>query len=41
MINQSKIRWALSTLKPFKSVGTDAIVLAFLPQRAEHIAPHL
>jgi hypothetical protein len=30
VINQSKIRWALSTFKPFKSVGTDGIVPALL-----------
>jgi hypothetical protein len=41
MINQSSIRWALSTLKPFKSVGTDRIVPALLQQGAEHIVPHL
>jgi hypothetical protein len=28
VINQSKIRWVLSTFKPFKSAGTDGIVPA-------------
>jgi hypothetical protein len=41
MINQSSIRWALSTLKPFKSAGTDRIVSALLQQGAEHIVPHM
>jgi hypothetical protein len=39
--DQSIIRWALSTLKPFKSAGTDGIVPALLQQGAEHIVPHL
>jgi hypothetical protein len=30
VINQSKIRLALSTFKPFKSAGTDEIILALL-----------
>jgi hypothetical protein len=30
VINQSKIRWALSTFKPFKSAGTDGIAPALL-----------
>jgi hypothetical protein len=41
MINQSSIRWALSTLKPFKSAGTDGIVPALLQEGAEHLVPHL
>jgi hypothetical protein len=40
-INRSKIKWALSTLKPFKSVGTDGIVRALLEQGAEYLVPHL
>jgi hypothetical protein len=36
-INQSKIRWALCTLKPFKSAGTDEIVPAFLQQGLKHL----
>jgi hypothetical protein len=28
VIHQSKIRWAISTFKPFKSAGTDGIVPA-------------
>jgi hypothetical protein len=40
VINQSKIRWALSTFKPFKSVGTDGIVPALLQQGMEHLVPH-
>jgi hypothetical protein len=41
VINQSKIRWALGTFKPFNTVGTDGIVPALLQQRIEHIAPHM
>jgi hypothetical protein len=40
MINQSKIRWALGTFKPFKSVGTDGIVPATLQHGGEHTVPH-
>jgi hypothetical protein len=31
-IDQSKIRWVISTFKPFKSAGTDGIVPAVLQQ---------
>ena len=31
VIDQSKIRWVISTFKPFKSAGTDGIVPALLP----------
>jgi hypothetical protein len=41
VINQSKIRWALNTFKPFISAGTDEIVTALLQQGAEHLVPHL
>jgi hypothetical protein len=41
MVNQSKIRWGLGTFKPFKSVGTDGILLALLQQGAEHVVPYL
>jgi hypothetical protein len=41
MTNQSKIRWAFSTLKPFKSAGTDGIIPALLQHGAEHIVLHL
>jgi hypothetical protein len=41
VINQSKIRWALSTYKPLKSAGTDGIVPALLQQGAEHLVPHI
>jgi hypothetical protein len=37
MINQSKIRWALGTFKPFKSAGTDGIVPVLFKQGAEHV----
>jgi hypothetical protein len=40
-INQSKIRWALSTLKLFKSAGTYGIIHSLLQQGVEHIVPHL
>jgi hypothetical protein len=36
VINQSKIRWALSSFKPFKSAGTYEIIPALLQQGAEH-----
>jgi hypothetical protein len=41
VINQSKIRWALNTFKPFKSAGTDEIVPTLLQQGMVHLAPHL
>jgi hypothetical protein len=41
VINQSRIRWALGTLKPFKAAGTDEIVPAILQQGEELIAEHL
>jgi hypothetical protein len=41
VINQSKIRWALSTFKPYKSAGTDEIVPALLQQGVEHLIPHI
>jgi hypothetical protein len=41
VINQSKIRWALNTFKPFKSAGTDEIVPAHLQQGMEYLSPHL
>jgi hypothetical protein len=40
VINQSKIRWALGTFKPFKSAGTDGIVPVLLQQGADHVVPH-
>jgi hypothetical protein len=41
VINQSKIRWALRTFKPFKYAGTDGIIPTLLQQGAEHLVPHL
>jgi hypothetical protein len=41
VINQSRIRWALGTLKPFKAVGADEIVPALLQQGEEQIVPLL
>jgi hypothetical protein len=41
VINQSKFRWALRTFKPFKSAGTDGIVLVLLQQWVEHVVPHV
>jgi hypothetical protein len=41
VINKSKIRWALGTFKPFKSVGTDGIVPVLLQQVAEDAVPNL
>jgi hypothetical protein len=40
-INQSKIRWALNIFKPFKSAGTDGVLLALLQEGVEHLVPHL
>jgi hypothetical protein len=34
--DQSKIRWAISTFKQFKSAGTDGTVPALLQQGVEH-----
>jgi hypothetical protein len=41
VINQSKIRWVISTFKPFISAGTDGIVPARLRQGAEYLVTHL
>jgi hypothetical protein len=41
IINQSKIRGALSTYKPFKSARLDGIVPALMQKRLEHLFPHL
>jgi hypothetical protein len=35
-INLSKIRWAISISKPFKSAGIDGIVPALLQQEVHH-----
>jgi hypothetical protein len=40
VINQPKIRWALSNFKPFKSAGTYGIVPAHLQQGVEFLVPH-
>jgi hypothetical protein len=39
VINQSKIRWAVGTFKPFKSAGTDRIAPVLFQQGAEHVVP--
>jgi hypothetical protein len=41
VINQSRIRWALSMLKPFKAAGADETVPALLQQGEEQIVPHV
>jgi hypothetical protein len=41
VINQSKIRLALGTFKPFKYGRTEEIVPVLLQQGAEHIVPQL
>jgi hypothetical protein len=41
VINQSRIRWELGTLRPFKAAGSDKIVPALLQQGGEQIVPHL
>jgi hypothetical protein len=40
-IDQSKIRRAISTFKPFKSAGTDGIVPALLQQGVQHLKTYL
>jgi hypothetical protein len=37
----SKIRWVISTLKPFKLAETDGIVPALLQQGFKHLTTHL
>jgi hypothetical protein len=39
--DQSKIRWAINTFKPFKSAGTDDIAPALLQQGVDHLTTHL
>jgi hypothetical protein len=41
VINQSKIRWAISRFKRFKSAGTSGILPALLQQGLEHLRAHL
>jgi hypothetical protein len=41
IIDQSKIKWAINTLKPFKSAGTDEIVPALLQQEVDYLTTHL
>jgi hypothetical protein len=41
VINQSRIRWALGKLKPFRAAGADEIVPALLQQGGEQIVPQL
>jgi hypothetical protein len=41
IIDQSKIKWAINTLKPFKSAGTDKIVPALLQQEVDYLTTHL
>jgi hypothetical protein len=41
VINQSKIRWALGSFKPFKSAGTDGLVPLLLQQEGKDVVPHL
>jgi hypothetical protein len=38
--DKSKIRWAISIFIPFKSAGTDGIVLALLQQEVNHLTTH-
>jgi hypothetical protein len=40
IINQTKIRGALSTYKPFKSARLDGIVPALMQKGLEHLFPH-
>jgi hypothetical protein len=40
VLNNSKIRWALSNLRSFKSAGTNGILPILLQQRVEHVVPH-
>jgi hypothetical protein len=39
--DQSEIRWAISTFKPFKLAGTDGIVPALLQHGVKHLTTHL
>jgi hypothetical protein len=41
VINESKIRWTIGTIKPLTSAGTDGIVPVLFQQGAEHVVPHL
>jgi hypothetical protein len=41
VIDQSKIRWVISTFKPFKKAGTDGIVPVLLQWGVEHLTTHL
>ena len=41
IINQSKIRWALNTFRPFKSAGTAGTVLALWQHGGEFLVSHL
>jgi hypothetical protein len=41
IIDQSKIKWAINTLNPFKSAGTDEIVPALLQQEVDYLTTHL
>jgi hypothetical protein len=40
-INRTKIRWAISTFKPFKSAQTDEIVPVLLRHETEHLVWHM
>jgi len=40
LTDQSKIRWAISIFIPFKSVGSDGIVLALYQQEVNHLTTH-
>jgi hypothetical protein len=41
IIDQSEIKLAINTLKPFKSAGTDEIVPALLQQEVDYLTTHL
>ena len=40
VIEQSEIRWAISTFKTFKVAVTDGTVPALLEQEADHLMTH-
>jgi hypothetical protein len=41
MTDQSQIKWAISTFKPFKSAETDEIVSVSLQHGMEYLAVHM
>jgi hypothetical protein len=40
VVDQHKVKWAISTFKPFKYAGTDGTVTALLQQAVKHLITH-